>query len=404
MKVTAYTKQTEIGIFPKDWLILSINELSTKVGSGITPTGGSRIYKDYGRTFIRSQNVGWGKLLLEDVVYIDDATHSTFVNTEICIKDVLLNITGASIGRSAVSDSRIVGGNVNQHVCVIRADKDKIDPEFLNIFLLSYIGQGQIKSFQAGGNRQGLNYKQIRSILVSIPSKKLEQNAIIKVISDVDSLLEKLDQLIIKKQNLKQAIMYQLLKGKTRLDGFNKPWEFKSLDELIIKFRKTNRQSSSGKPEGRYPFFTNSTKHYDKYLDEYDFNLEAIIANTGGEAHFNYFKGFFAVMSDCFVFKSKMETQFLYYLLKLMEQEINEKGFSGSGIKHLDKKYFFDIKLYLPTALAEQKAIANILSNIDDEMNALEARRRKTYDIKLAIIQELLTGKTRLLKPKVVNA
>lgn len=257
--------------------------------------------------------------------------------------------------------------------------------------------------FNEASGVPSLSARTIEKINISCPEPNM-QRSIAAVLTDVDTLINKLDQLIIKKQKLKQAIMYQLLKGKTRLDGFNKPWEFKRLDELIIKFPKTNRQSSSGKPEGRYPFFTNSTKHYDKYLDEYDFNLEAIIANTGGEAHFNYFKGFFAVMSDCFVFKSKIETQFLYYLLKLMEQEINDKGFSGSGIKHLDKKYFFDIKLYLPSVIAEQKAIANILSNIDDEMNALQVRRRKTYDIKLAIMQELLTGKTRLLKPKVVNA
>ena len=115
-------KQTEMGMIPEDWEVSSLGGIVTKVGSGITTTGGEKVYKKEGRPFLRSQNVGWGYLLFDDIAFIDEETHQSFSNTEIKLDDVLLNITGASIGRCAVADERLIGGNVNQHVCIIRVD------------------------------------------------------------------------------------------------------------------------------------------------------------------------------------------------------------------------------------------------------------------------------------------
>lgn len=156
-------RQAAVGVIPEAWEVAQVGEITTKVGSGITPTGGQRVYKSEGRHFMRSQNVGWGVLLLDDVAFIDDHIHDTFADTEIKSGDVLLNITGASIGRSAVADGRVEGGNVNQHVCIIRADSNRLAPRYLNYVVLSALGQGQIESFQAGGNRQGLNFAQVQS-------------------------------------------------------------------------------------------------------------------------------------------------------------------------------------------------------------------------------------------------
>ena len=91
-------------------------------------------------------NVGWGNSLLDDTALIDDSTHETIRATEIETDDVFLNITGASIGRSAVADDRVTGGDVNQHVCIVRANRDQLPPRFLNLYLLSSAGQKQIDS------------------------------------------------------------------------------------------------------------------------------------------------------------------------------------------------------------------------------------------------------------------
>src|SRR2546426_3923108 len=94
-------KQTELGVIPVDWEESVLGDKTSKIGSGITPTGGARVYRDSGHPFVRSQNVGLGALLLDDLAYIDDSTHESFDATEIKRGDVFLNITGASIGRAA---------------------------------------------------------------------------------------------------------------------------------------------------------------------------------------------------------------------------------------------------------------------------------------------------------------
>ena len=193
--------------FSGEWEKHTIGELAIKVGSGVTPKGGETVYKKEGHPFVRSQNVGLGVLLLEDIAYIDDTTHIRQKNTELQIDDVLLNITGASIGRSAVVNEQIAGGNVNQHVCIIRT-KDNLVSSFLCNFLLSNYGQKQIDSFQAGGNRQGLNFEQIKSIKIGIPCLK-EQSKIAKTLQLLDERIATQNKIIEKLESLIKGIIYQ---------------------------------------------------------------------------------------------------------------------------------------------------------------------------------------------------
>lgn len=193
-----------------EWERASLGPITLKVGSGITPKGGQAIYKKVGRPFMRSQNVGWGELRLEDIAFIDERTHSGFAATEIQADDVLLNITGASIGRSAIADQRIVGGNVSQHVCIIRVDRRALTPGYLNQFLLGQEGQSQIDSFQAGGNRQGLNFDQIRSFQIPTPPELDEQERVADCLSSIDSLLFSADRRISELKALRSGLMQQL--------------------------------------------------------------------------------------------------------------------------------------------------------------------------------------------------
>lgn len=193
-----------------DWEEKTLGPLTIKVGSGITPLGGDKNYKTEGRPFIRSQNVGWGELILDEVAFIDEETHKSFNATEIKESDVLLNITGASIGRSAIADSRIAGGNVNQHVCIIRVKHDVLTPVLLNQFLISDRGQKQIDSFQAGGNRQGLNFGQIRSFEISLPPTEDEQRRVADCLSSLDNRItvhtKKIEALKAHKKGLMQQL------------------------------------------------------------------------------------------------------------------------------------------------------------------------------------------------------
>lgn len=209
--------------FPKfresrKWEKKPLGNKTIKVGSGITPKGGETNYKSKGRPFVRSQNVGWGCLLLDDVAFIDDITHSTFSATEINEGDVFLNITGASIGRSAVADYRVQGGNVNQHVCIIRVEQYELNPYYLNQYLLSQYGQRQIDSFQAGGNRQGLNFAQVRSFSLPLPLLE-EQQKIANCLSSLDELIAAQTQKIDTLKTHKKGLMQQLFPSLDEVKG-----------------------------------------------------------------------------------------------------------------------------------------------------------------------------------------
>ena len=218
--------------FSGEWKMCTIGELTTKVGSGVTPRGGEAVYKTEGHPFVRSQNVGLGNLLLDDIAFIDEETHLRQKNTELQFNDVLLNITGASIGRSALVDKQIVGGNVNQHVCIIRT-KENLVPSFICSFLLSNYGQRQIDSFQAGGNRQGLNFEQIKSIKITIPSKD-EQIKIAKLLRAINERIATQNKIIEKLQSLIKGLVDSLLE--------NPSWE-KVYLRSFMQFYSTNSLS-----------------------------------------------------------------------------------------------------------------------------------------------------------------
>jgi type I restriction enzyme S subunit len=154
-----------------------IGDHTQKIGSGITPKGGSKVYQKTGIKFIRSQNVLSGDFNYDNIVYISEEIDNKMASSRVKKLDVLLNITGASIGRCAIY-SNSERANVNQHVCIIRTNKNELDPVFLCEFLNSKYGQVQIQILQAGGNREGLNFSNIR--MIKIPNYTIEEQVQIK--------------------------------------------------------------------------------------------------------------------------------------------------------------------------------------------------------------------------------
>ena len=188
------------------FLMKTIADLTSKVGSGITPKGGSNIYTRNGPKLIRSQNVHPGCLSLADAVCIPEEIHQSMNATRVEGGDVLLNITGASIGRCAIAPFDIGEANVNQHVCIIRSEPGEIDSSFLMHYLNSYGGQDQINRFQAGGNREGLNFAQIRSMEIPIPPHP-EQKKIAEILSGIDHVIASNQNRIRSSQLLKKALI-----------------------------------------------------------------------------------------------------------------------------------------------------------------------------------------------------
>jgi type I restriction enzyme S subunit len=211
-------EDTPLGRFPTAWGTPTVNDLAVHVGSGITPTGGSNVYRHKGVLFIRSQNVTFDGLLLDDVAYIDERTHQLMARSKIFAHDVLLNITGASIGRCCPMPEGLGPANVNQHVCAIRTGKARReDAVVLAAMLSSFIGQRQIDRLNAGSNREGLNYQQLRSFLIPWPKQDDERTAMAERIESVNASLRAEGIYLSKLEVIKKGLMQDLLTGRKRV-------------------------------------------------------------------------------------------------------------------------------------------------------------------------------------------
>lgn len=163
-----------------------MGDITVKIGSGKTPSGGKSAYVETGIPLIRSQNVNGDRVDFADIVFIDEATDESMANSRVYTNDVLLNITGASIGRSAVYKG-LESANVNQHVCIIRPTEG-YQPDFIQLNLSSDNGQKQIDASQAGGGREGLNFQGIGKMQFSFPSLN-EQKCIGRYFNNLDHLI-----------------------------------------------------------------------------------------------------------------------------------------------------------------------------------------------------------------------
>jgi type I restriction enzyme S subunit len=408
-------KNTDAGIIPINWSVESLGDVTDKIGSGITPTGGERVYEKEGRPFIRSQNVGWGELVLDDIAYITEETHKTFPSTEIKVEDVFLNITGASIGRSALANKIVAGGNVNQHVCIIRTIGDTLNPKFLNSFILSSKGQKLIESYQSGGNRQGLNFGQIKTFRVPIPPIK-EQKAIATALSDVDELINSLEKLIVKKRNIKQGAMQQLLQP-------NEGWEVKKLGEVCkifgrIGFRGYTVNDIVDEGEGAITISPSNIKNhiidfenctyiswfkYEESPEIKIYNGDILLVKTGSTfgktALVKNLPNKATINPQLVVLKNiTIDNIYLSYMMscRIVQKQISTT-IVGGAIPTLSQESVSNFKIPLPPTIKEQNLISQTLSCMDEEIAALEDKLEKYNQIKQGMMQNLLTGKIRLV-------
>lgn len=390
-------KQTDLGLIPHDWEVVSLGEYTRKIGSGKTPRGGEAVYTLSGIPFVRSQNVGYGRMHLKGLSYISTALHNEQKSSEIGANDVLLNITGASIGRCSVADKYVVGGNVNQHVCIIRVDPSSFTSSFLCNFLLSNNGQEQIQLLQSGGSREGINFGQLGNIKVPLPPTIEEQRRIAEVLSHFDEHIDNLVALLEKRKQVKAATMHALLSGSIRLPGFTTPWVNKYMFEFTSAKRGEILVSNDFK-HGAIPVIGGGTTiagfHNKANREGKTITISASGANAG-------YVGFYTMpifASDCCTLsESKVyDIEYLYQYLKSIQTNIYRMQ-TGGAQPHIYPKDIESLWIFMPSSVAEQSAIADILSNMDRGIEALEQKIEKYRQMKEGAMEELLTGKTRLV-------
>jgi len=249
-----------------------------------------------------------------------------------------------------------------------------------------------------------LTAPQVGKYAVAAPTTLPEQRAIATALSDVDALLNGLDRLIAKKRDLKQAAMQQLLTGKTRLPGFEGEWEVKRISELLC-YERPDRfivKSSEYEETGSTPVLTANKSFILGYTYEdfgVYFNLPVIIFDdfTTDSKYVDFpFKVKSSAIKILKTSNLEVNLKFIFERMRLIKFPLGEH-----------KRYYISeyqsIELLTPK-LDEQTAITQVLSDMDAEIVALEQRRNKTKDIKQAMMQELLTGKTRLVTSGGSNA
>ncbi len=292
----------------------------------------------------------------------------------------------------------------------------KADAEFLQRVLSSPRAVAAIEDASVGTTMVNLNQGTLAGLKIQLPPLP-EQRAIAAALSDMDALLDGLDRLIAKKRDLKQAAMQQLLTGQTRLPGFHGEWEVRRLGSLATCLKGKGLPKSAIVPDGAEPCI-----HYGELFTRYPEMIGDILSRTNsttdsvrsvandvlmptsdvtprGLAKASCITVDGVVLGgDILVIRSSKELMcgsFLSYVIRREEDQVL-RLVTGSTVYHL---YGADMKKFtfsLPP-IAEQAAIVAILSDMDSEITALEARREKTRLLKQGMMQELLTGRVRLV-------
>jgi len=425
MEVKPGYKQTEVGVIPEEWEVKTFEKLFNFSGGysasrdqlsseghcylhygdihGATKTTVDvrADYQNIPKLNMPLKRVG-SKSLLEDgdVVFVDASEDDEGTSRHVVVvnKDKKPFISGL-------------------HTIVAKSKTDELVHEYRRYCFQTAIIRQQFLFYAVGTKVSGISKTNIAKLKLAVPTLP-EQRAIAEVLSDVDGLLVGLDRLIAKKRDLKLAAMQQLLTGQIRLPGFNGRWEVKRLDALADI--RSGGTPSTGEPrfwDGQIPWCTPTditALNGHKYLGETarmitQLGLKASSAEmipaqsvvmtsraTIGECAINAVPVSTNQGFKNFVPFSTTDVDFLYYLLGTQKQ-----GFislcGGSTFLEIGKTQLVAYEVRLPATKAEQTAIAEVLTEMDGELAVLEQRREKTHALKQAMMQELLTGRTRLV-------
>ena len=385
MELMPGCKHSDVGVIPDDWDAKPLGEIGDSlIGLTYRP---SEVRK-YGTLVLRSSNVQNGTLLFDDNVFVE-----TDIPERIMVRpgDILVCVRNGSrdlIGKSALIDERAIGMTFGAFMAVFRSEHGKL----LHHVFQSGIFKKQINE-HLGATINQITNKSLNSFKVPLPPTDEERTEIANALSDVDALLATLDQVIAKKRDLKQAAMQQLLTGETNLPGLSGDWDVKRLGQVLtICHGKSQRDVEV--IDGTYPILATGGQIGTALRPLYD-KPSVLIGRKGTINQPQYMDEPFWTVDTLFysVIKDENSAKFLYYRFCLIDwMQYNE----ASGVPSLNARTIESIEIACPEP-AEQAAIADVLSDMDAELIALESRRDKTRNIKQAMMQELLTGKTRLV-------
>ena len=411
MEVRPGYKLTEMGVIPDEWAVSRLQDACREtITYGIVQCGP---HITNGIPYVRVSDMDQPELDVDGMLRTKPEIAARFSRSTVQEGDLIYALRG-KLGEVRQVGLSVAGANLTQGTARL-SPKEGVVSAYLKWAMRSprVVRQAEVEA--KGTTFREITLADLRRIYVPIPPLP-EQRAIASALSDVDALLAGLDRLIAKKRDLKQAAMQQLLTGKTRLEGFKGEWEVKSLGDVT-------EIVSGGTPKTGEPAYwsggikwctpTDITRCSGKYLRDTERIISRLGLNSSGarllpsgalllcsRATIGELK--IAAVEVCTNqgFKSlvcgpDISNEFLYYKLLTMKQQMVERSF-GSTFLEISKGNVAALEILIPP-FPEQSAIAAVLSDMDAEISALEARRDKTRALKLGMMQELLTGRIRLV-------
>jgi len=384
-------KLTEVGVIPDDWEVYSVGHM----GEVVTGKALAANAPGQQRPYLRTKNVFDGRIDINDVLTMP-MTDAQFTNFMLLHGDVLLN-EGQSlelVGRCATYQDEYPEPCAMQNQLLRFRARAGVSAGFAS-HLFRYCQQTGIFARIALQTTSvaHLGSKRFERLCLPWPKSETEQRSIATTLSDMDELLEALDRLIAKKHDLKQAAMQQLLTGKTRLPGFDGRWQVKRLGN-VLTICHGRSQHEVQVEDGPYPILATGGQIGTARYFLYD-KPSVLIGRKGTIDQPQYMNTPFWTVDTLFysIVHDSNNAKFIFYCFCLINwYQYNE----ASGVPSLSAKTIESIEFNCPQP-KEQTAIATILSDMDAEIAALEQRRDKTRALKQAMMQELLTGRTRLV-------
>lgn len=415
-------QQTEVGVVPDDWDVRPLAEVAKVTSGKRLPLGYFVGEKVTPYPYIRVTDMRPGRVDTRDIKYVPEAAYPPISKYRIFKDDLFISVAG-SLGIVGSVPDELDGANLTENadrISAITCDKD-----YLLHVMLSAVVQGVIESEQTVGAQPKLALMRIRNFSIPLPPTEAEQRAIAAALSDVDALLGGLDRLIAKKRDLKQAAMQQLLTGQSRLPGFSGAWEMKRLGDHVTFLRNGVNSRAELQAEGRVKYLhygdihasANSLLSPQTLPSLPDAKAARLDRLHDGDVIFADASEDIAGVCKSVELRGARDIEVvsgLHTIAARFAKTVLADGFKGflqycpSFATHLrrlaagtkvyatNRAHIASVEMRLPS-VAEQTAIAAVLSDIDAELAALEARRDKTRDLKQAMMQELLTGRTRLV-------
>lgn len=384
-------KLTKAGEIPKEWDSMPLLELFD-FGNGYTPSKADSAFWINGTIpWFRVEDIRINGHILNDAI---QKITPLAVKGDLFPKNSFIISTSATIGEYAYVTKPYLANQ--RFVCLIKkATANQLLDDGYFLCLCESLGQWCRDNCDQGSSFPSVNMQSFRNHHIPLPPLA-EQKKIAKALSDVDALINYLDGLIAKKRDIKQGAMQELLMGKTRLAGFNGSWHNKEIGEIVSIVKGQNLQSKDF-IQGPVPVVAGG-KSYAGYHNVCNHDKTCVtISASGAYAGYVWLHEYPIFASDCSVIEGndEVDIHFLYNLLKMNQAAIYLSQ-TGGAQPHIHPKDIAPIRILMPSLL-EQKAIASILVDMDKEILALEAKKAKYESIKQGMMQELLTGKIRLV-------